>query len=197
MINIKVNGITDIKQLNQLDGLGIDYAGFFFSKDAVLTVTAAELKKADTDTKKVGVFRDPAMIDVLDAIDHYGLDVVELHGNISEEMCDDLGSEVEVIRAFPVSAGVNIDELVETYDAVCDFYLFQTGDASFDWKQLKASRIEKPFFLSGGFGLDDAATIKAFKHPDFFGVEINEQFEKSPGIKDMVKVLQFKQGLKK
>ena len=30
----------------------------------------------------------------------------------------------------------------------------------------------------------------------FFGVDISEQFEKSVGVKDMVSVLQFKQGLK-
>ena len=33
MVNIKVSGITDVKQLKQLDGLGIDYAGLIFSKD--------------------------------------------------------------------------------------------------------------------------------------------------------------------
>ena len=36
-----------------------------------------------------------------------------------------------------------------------------------------------------------------FKHPDFFGVDINSQFEKEPGVKDMAKLLQFRQGLKK
>ena len=42
------------------------------------------------------------MIDVLDAIDEYGLEVVQLHGDETPEMCEDLSSEVEVIKAFRI-----------------------------------------------------------------------------------------------
>ena len=202
MINIKVSGITDIKQLNQLDGLGIDFAGFIFYKDSPLFIAGRikpeELKNADVDIKKVGVFKNPEMIEVLDAIDDYGLDAVELHGNESPEMCEDLSSAVEVIKAFQIAkGGTNIDELVEPYDDVCDYYLFEGGGGSFDWSLLKKSRIEKPFFLSGGISPADNKKVKSFSHPDFFGVDINEKFEKTSGVKDMVSILQFKQGLKK
>lgn len=202
MINIKVNGVTDLKQLTQLDGLGIDLAGFIFLKESPLYIVEkikpAELKKTDLDIKKVGVFKDPEMIEVLDAIDDYGLDAVELQGNETPEMCDDLSSAVEVIKTFKIEkSGVEIDELVEPFDEVCDYYLFDGGDKTFDWKWLKKSRIEKPFFLSGDIGPGDTQKIKSFQHPDFFGVDINEQFEKSSGVKDMVAILQFKQGLKK
>lgn len=44
--------------------------------------------------------------------------------------------------------------------------------------------------------MEDAARVKAFKHPDMFGVDINSKFEVSPGVKDMKLLLQFKQGLK-
>jgi phosphoribosylanthranilate isomerase len=202
MVNIKVSGITDLKQLTQLDGLMIDFAGFIFLKESpwyvVEKIKPAELKKTDPDIKKVGVFKDPEMIEVLDAIDDYGLDVVELQGNETPEMCDDLSSAVEVIKTFKITKiGIDIDELVEPYDAVCDYYLFDSGSQPFDWKWLKKSRIEKPFFLSGTIGPGDTQKIKSFQHPDFFGVDINEQFEKSSGVKDMVAILQFKQGLKK
>ena len=33
-MNIKVCGITSLKQLKQLDGLNIDYAGFIFHKES-------------------------------------------------------------------------------------------------------------------------------------------------------------------
>jgi phosphoribosylanthranilate isomerase len=42
------------------------------------------------------------------------------------------------------------------------------------------SKIEKPFFLSGGIGVDDVSKIKSFKHPDYFGIDVNSKFEKSP-----------------
>jgi len=209
-MNIKVCGITEMKQLQQLDGLDIDFAGLIFYKESPRyigeKISKTELKNTDFDLKKVGVFVNPEMIDVLDAIDDYGLDAVQLHGDETPEMCEDLSSEVEVIKAFRVSDGVDIDKLVAPYDAVCDYYLFDTGGLKeslggtgkqFDWTILTKAKIEKPFFLSGGIGPDDAPKVKAFRHPDFFGVDINSQFEKEPGVKDMAKLLQFRQGLKK
>jgi phosphoribosylanthranilate isomerase len=208
-MNIKVCGITEMKQLQQLDGLEIDFAGLIFYKDSPRyigdKISKKELKKADLDTKKVGVFVNPTMIEVLDAIDEYGLDVVQLHGNESPGMCDDLSSEVEVIKVFSIKDNKeDIDKMVADYDAVCDYYLFDkatdysiggTGQ-QFDWSILTKAKIEKPFFLSGGIAVEDAAKIKAFKHPDFFGVDINSRFEKSPGVKDMGMVLQFRQAMK-
>jgi phosphoribosylanthranilate isomerase len=209
-MNIKVCGITEMKQLQQLDGLDIDFAGLIFYKESPRyigeKISKKELKSADFDLKKVGVFVNPDMIDVLDAIDDYGLDAVQLHGGESPEMCDDLSGEVEVIKAFRVVDETNIDKLVAPYDAVCDYYLFDTGGLKesfggtgkqFDWSILTKAKIEKPFFLSGGIGVEDAAKVKAFTHPDFFGIDINSKFEKSPGVKDMGAVLQFRQGLKK
>ena len=208
-MNIKVCGITEMKQLQQLDGLEIDFAGLIFYKDSPRyigdKISKSELKKADLDTKKVGVFVNPEMIEVLDAIDEYGLDAVQLHGDESPEMCNDLSSEVEVIKVFSIKDGItDIDAMVADYDAVCDYYLFDkatdysiggTGQ-QFDWSILTKAKIEKPFFLSGGIGPDDAPKVKAFKHPDFFGVDINSLFEKEPGVKNMSKVLHFRQAMK-
>lgn len=205
-MNIKVCGITQLKQLQQLDGLNIEFAGMIFVPDSPRYVgdklDKDAVKNADFDLKKVGVFKNPEMIDVLDAIDDYGLDVVQLHGEESPEMCADLSDEVEVIKVFNIDAGTkDIDALVADYDAVCDYYLFDTKTADgatggtgtkFDWKILAKAKIEKPFFLSGGIGVDDVAQLKKFKHPDFFGVDVNSKLEKEPGVKDMAQVLLFK-----
>ncbi len=208
-MNIKVCGITDMKQLQQLDGLDIEFAGLIFYPESPRYVgdklSKKEVKKADFDLRKVGVFVNPELIDVLDAIDEYGLDVVQLHGDESAEMCDDLSSEVEVIKAFRITGDEEIDELVAPYDAVCDYYLFDTGGLKesfggtgqqFDWNILSKAKIEKPFFLSGGIGVEDLARVKVFKHPDLFGVDVNSKFESAPGIKDMSKILQLKMAMK-
>ena len=208
-MNIKVCGITEMKQLQQLDGLDIDFAGLIFYKDSPRFIgdklDKAALKTADMDIRKVGVFVNPEMIEVLNAIDEYDLDVVQLHGDETPEMCEDISSEVEVIKAFRITEGVDVDKLVAPYDAVCDYYLFDTGGLKesiggtgkqFDWDMLTKAKIEKPFFLSGGISVEDAARIKTFKHPDLFGVDINSRFEASPGVKDMKLVLQFRQALK-
>lgn len=209
-MNIKVCGITQFKQLQQLEALNIDYAGLIFYKDSPRymgdKITGKQVKEADFDLKKVGVFVNPGYSELLDAIDEYGLDIVQLHGNETPEMCEDVSGEVEVIKAFRIEDGaVNIDKLVEPYDAVCDFYLFDTAGLKesfggtgqqFDWSILKKAKIEKPFFLSGGIGPDDAQKIKAFKHPDFFAIDVNSKFEMAPGLKDMAAILKFLQAFK-
>ena len=182
MMNIKVCGITQFKQLQQLEALNVDYAGLIFYKDSPRymgeKLTGKEVKDADFDLKKVGVFVNPSYSDLLDAIDEYGLDIVQLHGNETPELCEELSAEVEVIKAFRIEdSSVNVDKLVEPYDAVCDYYLFDTGGLKesfggtgrqFDWSILKKAKIEKPFFLSGGIGPDDAPKVNSFNHPDFF-----------------------------
>lgn len=210
-MNIKVCGITQFKQLQQLEALNIDYAGLIFYKDSPRymgdKITGKQVKEADFDLKKVGVFVNPGYAELLDAIDEYGLDIVQLHGNETPEMCEELSAEVEVIKAFRIAGDVsiNIDELVADYDAVCDYYLFDTAGLKesfggtgqqFDWGILKKAKIEKPFLLSGGIGPDDAQKVKTFKHPDFFAIDVNSKFEMAPGLKDMASILKFLQAFK-
>jgi len=210
-MNIKVCGITQFKQLQQLEALNIDYAGLIFYKDSPRymgdKIIGKQVKDADFDIKKVGVFVNPGYSELLDAIDEYGLDIVQLHGNETPEMCEELSAEVEVIKAFRIAGekSIDIDEMVADYDEACDYYLFDTAGLKesfggtgqqFDWSILKKAKIEKPFFLSGGIGPDDAQKVKAFNHPDFFAVDVNSKFELSPGLKDMAAILKFLQGFK-
>jgi phosphoribosylanthranilate isomerase len=203
-MNIKVCGITQLKQLQQLDKLNVDYAGFIFFKGspryAVDKILKEEISNADFDIKKVAGFDE-----IMEKVDDYTLDAVQLHGDETPELCEQLSDNVEVIKAFRLSDKQDIDALIEGYDEVCDYYLFDTAAKSgllggsgeqFDWKQLSKARIEKPFFLSGGIGMDDMEKVKKFKHPDFYAVDINSRFEKEPGIKDLAMVMQFKMGLK-
>lgn len=210
-MNLKVCGITQLKQLQQMEAMNVDFAGLIFYKESPRyignKITKEELKDADFELKKVGVFVDPEMIDVLDAIDEYGLDMVQLHGNESPEMCENLSDEVEVIKAFRITDNqdLDIDKMVMPYDEVCDYYLFDTAGLKesiggtgrqFDWNILNRAKIEKPFFLSGGIGPDDVEKLRAFRHPDLFAFDVNSRFEKEPGVKDIPALLKFITSLK-
>ena len=209
-MNIKVCGITQLKQLQQLEGLGIEFAGFVFVKDSPRyigkKINTEDILRADFDLRKVGVFQDDDYETIMEAVEEYSLDVVQLHGDETPALCEELQEDVEVIKSFSLQAAdTNIDELVADYDEVCDYYLFDTKTADgktggtgsqFDWNLITKARIEKPFFLSGGIGPDDAKKILALKHPDLYGVDINSRFEKEPGVKDMALILQFRQQLK-
>ena len=141
----------------------------------------------------------------MEMVEKFELDMVQLHGDESPELCEEISEDVEVIKAFRIGEDtVSIDKLVAPYDNVCDYYLFDTKSAGskggtgkkFDWKKLTDSKIEKPFFLSGGIGPEDVAAVKKFKHPDFYAVDVNSLFEKEPGVKDMGLVLKFVRDLK-
>ena len=217
-MNIKVCGITQLKQLQQLDGLEIDFAGLNFYKGSPRYVgdkiSSEQIKEADFDIKKVGVFVDAEYDDIMKIVVDCNLDIVQLHGNETPDLCSELSGDIEVIKTFRVGGNnSNVDELIKEYDDVCDYYLFDTAPQSvskgreelaafggtgkqFDWNILLKAKIEKPFFLSGGIGPDDIAKIKAFKHPDFFAIDINSKFETAPGVKDMAKLLKFIKELK-
>jgi phosphoribosylanthranilate isomerase len=208
-MNIKVCGITQLKQLQQLDALNIDFAGLVFYDKSPRYVKdklkPSDLQGADFDIRKVGVFVNATVKEILKTIDEYSLDVVQLHGDESPDFCDKISGEAEVIKAFRVGDDeTNIDALVKNYDAVCDYYLFDTASTDyggsgkqFDWSVIANAKIVKPFFLSGGVSPEDASRLNSLSHPDLFAVDINSRFETSPGVKDMRLILQFQQALKK
>lgn len=209
-MNIKVCGITSMRQLQQLDGLDVDFAGLIFSKHSPRyagdKISGKELIDADLDIKKVGVFVNAGLDEILETVESFGLDVVQLHGDESPHLCEQVSNEIETIKTFRIEDKSDklIDYMLKDYDEVCDYYLFDTVlkngigavGKKFDWNKIAKSKIEKPFFLGGGIGPEDALLVKKFKHPDYFGVNINSLFEKEPGIKDMALVLQFVHGLK-
>lgn len=210
-MNIKVCGITQLKQLQQLDGLDIDFAGLNFYKGSpryvANKISAEEIKTADFDIKKVGIFVDSPYDDIMKIIEEYNLDIIQLHGNETPDLCSELAEEIEVIKVFRITSetSAEVDKMIQPFDDVCDYYLFDKGGQretiggtgkQFDWNILSKARIEKPFFLSGGIGPDDVNKIKAFKHPDFFAIDVNSSFETAPGVKDMGKLLKFVRELK-
>ena len=172
MINVKVNGITQLKQLKQLDGLNIEFAGLDFYKQSAWymqdKIDGKELKSADFDIRQIGVFVNAGFDEIKKTIDEYGLDGVQLQGEESSLLCEQLSEEVAVIKVFRIPGSkISIEELIEEYDEVCDYYLFDIAKQA-DWKQLSKSKIEKPFFLSGSIGPGDIKKLKSFGHPDFF-----------------------------
>ena len=186
-----------------------DFLGFIFypksNRYVGQELNADSLKNLPPSIKKVGVFVDAEYEDIMEMVEKYELDMVQLHGNESPELCAELSEDTEVIKVFSIGKDtVSIDKLIAPYDNVCDYYLFDTAvkgnkggtGEKFDWKKLAGAKIEKPFFLSGGIGPDDGAIIKKFKHPDFFGIDVNSKFEKEPGVKDMGLVLGFIKNMK-
>lgn len=208
-MKIKVCGIRDLKQLDELNGLGIDYAGLIFYEQSPRYVLeklyGKEVKELNLSIEKVGVFVNSTEEEIMKEIDLFGLDLVQLHGDETASFCDRISQHIRVIKAFRIADfDTNVDWLVKEYDEVCDYYLFDKGSAGlyggtgekFNWRLLEKSNIGKPFFLSGGINVNDAEALKKFKHPFFYGVDVNSRFEIEPGIKDVELIKEFVKQLK-
>ena len=147
-----------------------EYLGFIFWEPSE-RYFSDELPKIPKEIKKVGVFVDASLDEVLEKVSNYDLDAVQLHGNESVAYCTELQESLQSLRAAPNQATIEIIkvfsikdhfnfEILAPYEKVCDYYLFDTKGAlpggngyAFDWKVLEKYPSTKPFFLSGGIGL--------------------------------------------
>ena len=103
-MNIKVSGITSVKQIHQLDGLNIEYAGLVFYGQSPLNASGiiSGLADLDTDVKKVGIFMNEDYDSIMRITDKARLDLVQLHGDESPFLCEKISSEIEVIKTFRI-----------------------------------------------------------------------------------------------
>jgi phosphoribosylanthranilate isomerase len=210
-MKIKVCGITQVEQLQQLDEIGVDYAGLIFyerSPRYILNKLRSEdVFKLDISVQKVGVFVNASEEDILTQAELYGLDMIQLHGDETPAFCKHISNTVSVIKAFRITKynEVNIDWMIKPYEEYCDYYLFDTNrkgayggtGEKFDWNILNNTIINKPFFLSGGIGLADVEKVKTFHHPFLYAVDVNSKVEIAEGVKDIQAIQKLVDELKK
>ena len=203
-MQFKVCGITSIEQASALQAMGVHYIGFIFypsSKRYVLEkLSLADLANfKPTDAKKVGVFVNEPLEQLLEIAQAACLDLVQLHGDESPEYCATVRQKVETIKVFRVGASVPD---VAAYESVVDHFLFDTDSAlyggtgqHFNWELIKGSTIPKPFFLSGGIGPNDIQGVQVMEKTKagktLLALDINSQFEVTPGVKNLEKIKIF------
>ncbi|HUZ59545.1 MAG TPA: phosphoribosylanthranilate isomerase [Hanamia sp.] len=208
-MRIKVCGNRDLNQLEELNDLRVDYAGLIFYEQSpryvLKKLEGKEVMKLKLSLEKVGVFVNATEDEIMKQIDDFGLNLVQLHGDETASFCNRISDHIKVIKSFRIAdPDTNIDWVVKEYEEVCDYYLFDKASAGlyggtgqkFDWNILEKFNIGKPFFLSGGISDGDAANVKKFQHPFFYGVDVNSRFEIEPGIKDMKQIKEFVNQLK-
>ena len=203
-MQFKVCGITNIEQANALQAMGVQYIGFIFypsSKRYVLEkLSLADLANfKPIGVKKVGVFVNEPLEQLLGIVQAAGLDLVQLHGDESPEYCAAVRQKVETIKVGRVGAAVPD---FSAYESVVDYFLFDTDSAlyggtgqHFNWELIKGSTIPKPYFLSGGIGPNDIQGVLVMEKTNagksLLALDINSQFELAPGVKDLEKIKIF------
>ena len=207
---VKVCGMTSLNQMEELADIGVQFAGMIFyhksPRFVMRHLKGIEVKKAKLKVFKIGVFVNSSYDEVMNHVDNFGLDMVQLHGDETPYYCSKLSDYISVIKAFRITDDCDVEWKTRNYKEDTDMYMFDTDGAGyggtgkkFNWSKLAGLDINKPFFLSGGIEPDDAGSIKEFiQQPvakDLFAVDINSKFEISPGVKNMEKVREFVQRL--
>ena len=205
-MKIKVCGLKYLSNIVDITETGVDFIGMIFYNKSPRYVNGSlsfdEARQINSNVKKVGVFVNENSYSVINAIAHYNLDIVQLHGKESQEYCKKLRQYVKVMKAFGIDEQFNFERLCEYKESV-DYFLFdnETPDyggsgKSFNHGLLHKYNLDIPFFISGGISLENIQAIKQLSIKQLYGVDINSKFETSPGLKDVNKVKQFVNQLK-
>ena len=187
-VGLKVCGMKYIQNITDIAMLQPDYLGFIFYEKSSRFFTGT-IPELPSDVKKVGVFVNATVEEIIDKIETYSLDLVQLHGDESPEFCKELngllrkeGRDENVDKnknlEIPVNAGIikvfSIKDhfnfhILKPYESVCDYFLFDTkgklpggNGFTFNWEVLKDYPSTKPYFLSGGIGLEEVNNVAEF-----------------------------------
>ena len=188
---VKVCGMRDAENIREVEALGADWMGFVFHRTSPRFV--GELPDyLPQRAKCVGVFVDETEEQIMETVQLFRLNMVQLHGHETPDFCSRIRSKgLKVIKAINVQNTFSTEE-VSFYEGACDYFLFDTktplpggSGQKFDWSSLSAYRGTTPFLLSGGISPDDADRVEAFVHERCIGIDLNSRFETSPAYKDI------------
>lgn len=200
-VKLKVCGLRD--NITEVARLHPDYVGFIFypgsSRYVGKTDIFNRIKSIPESIKKIGVFVDQPVNEVIQLAEDYTLDYVQLHGDESVHYCHQVKKAgVGVIKVFAGNQHLE-QQVLNAYEPVIDFFLFDTrlkqhggNGVPFDWTTLLTFDFKKPLFLSGGVDMDNVENIKYLEGLNIHAIDVNSRFEVKPGLKDIDMIRQLK-----
>ena len=187
MTKVKICGLSTKEAVKTAVSTGADYIGFVFapSKRQVTLEQAAELAKfIPSHIQKVGVFVSPSRAELLEAIEKVGLDLVQIHDQVADDLFENL--PCASIQALQVDGNGQVS------NSQADYLLFDAPVAgsgqTFDWGRLDTTELAQPFFIAGGLNEDNVE--EAIQHFTPFAVDVSSGVE-SNGQKDHEKIRRF------
>ncbi len=209
---LKVCGLTKINQIQELISLNVDFLGFiFYEKSPRYVLHHLSLKEIAEIPHfgKVGVFVNESIKAIVEITTESQLDIIQLHGNENEkfilQLRQILGNNIKIIKVIRIG-NQSFDELQKTINqqpSSVNYLLFDTDSKAFggtgktfDWQILNEIEIPIPYFLSGGISLENIHQLSTINHQPL-ALDINSKFETEPGSKDLEKIKNFTQIVKK
>jgi len=187
LTKVKICGLSTKEAVETAVSAGTDYIGFVFapSKRQVTVEQTIELAKfIPSHIQKVGVFVSPSRAELLEAIEKVGLDLVQIHDQVADDLFENL--PCASIQALQVDGNGQVS------NSQADYLLFDAPVAgsgqTFDWGRLDTTELAQPFFIAGGLNEDNVA--RAIQHFSPFAVDVSSGVE-TDGQKDHEKIRRF------
>lgn len=205
-MRVKVCGMTHMDQILQLNEWDVSFVGMIFYDQSPRYIKKFDLQPVDLrreklKIRKVGVFVNESLERILEIIDEWALDMVQLHGDETPKFCEQVREHVRTIKAFRLMEQEDIIWKIHPYQDSVDHFLFDNGGKGtyggtgekFNWTALEKIKTGKSFMLSGGIGPDDVSYINDFAsiQQEMFAIDLNSKFEQTPGVKDMNLIRSF------
>lgn len=174
-----------------------DYIGFVFAESR-RKVSAQEAEKLgrqlDPAIRKVGVFVNEPVRQLISISDEAGLDILQLHGDEGKEYIKEVRKKTgkEIWKAVRVRTAKDIREAEELtadkllLDSFSEDSYGGTGKIM-DFSVLEQTDIRMPYFIAGGLTVDNLSEIIEKTGP--YGIDISSGIE-TGGIKNREKMLQ-------
>ncbi|MDO6745063.1 phosphoribosylanthranilate isomerase [Tenacibaculum soleae] len=204
-----------IENIQQVAMLQPDYLGFIFYEKSKRNFEGI-IPELPKEIKKVGVFVNEIPEIVVSLVEEYGLNMVQLHGDETAEYIQQLKiifkesisekhqkakyKTPEIVKVFGIKDEFNFDVL-KPYEQIVDYFLFDSkgkerggNGITFNWKVLEKYPFTKPFFLSGGIGLEQIKELQKIRKTDLpiYALDVNSKFETEAGLKSVKKLKKFK-----
>jgi phosphoribosylanthranilate isomerase len=196
MTVIKICGIRRYEDIDILNQLRPDYAGFVFAKSPkeISDDLALSLRERILPSiKTVGVFVNEDLKRIVKLCQSQTIDMVQLHGDEDENYIKTLRTLLpnQIIKAIRVKSKETIKEAI---DYKSDYLLLDSHSDNkyggsgrvFDWSLI--DKLEQPFFLAGGLDCDNV--LEAIRSCKPYGVDVSSGVE-TDGYKDPDKIREF------
>ena len=213
-MKLKVCGLTKINQIQELISLNVDFLGFiFYEKSPRYVLHHLSLKEIAEIPHfgKVGVFVNETIERIAEISEKAKLNFIQLHGDEDEEFVKklrlSLSKNIKIIKVIrigndfekfknEISKISNLKSQISNLLFDTDSKAFGGTGKTFDWQILNEIEIPIPYFLSGGISLENIHQLSTINHQPL-ALDINSKFETEPGSKDLEKIKNFTQIVKK
>ncbi len=193
---IKICGITNIEDALFAVNLGTSALGFIFapSKRQIAPKVAVEIiSQLPQDIEKVGVFVNETKENILKIGDQIGLSCIQLHGNESPHLCQELGKQFKTIKAIKVDPSGKVKKplIYPVWKILLDTYVTNTEGGSgktFNWNVLNEFDLAN-VIIAGGLNPENIQDLLSQFSP--FGIDLSSGVEVFPGKKNHTKLQCF------